>query len=88
MPRERKPYGVWTKCSCGHIAQDHGASGMCHIHTCGCGRYDGHCIPKPRPDSLVKLTFAEVEYLEAVLESIESQSPLRKTIYDKLGKIP
>lgn len=42
---------VWTKCSCGHIAQDHGHSGECAIkftcakcgmdQSCKCKGYDG-----------------------------------------------
>lgn len=37
--------GEWTKCSCGHIAQEHAENGHCEMHGCGCNQYDGHIIP-------------------------------------------
>ncbi len=33
--------GDWTRCSCGHIAQEHNKDGKCE--ECACLHYDGEC---------------------------------------------
>lgn len=42
-PTPEPKHGVWTTCSCGHIAQMHDVKGICGETGCLCFRYDGEC---------------------------------------------
>jgi len=46
----KSKYGVWTTCSCGHIAQAHDKAGRYEEGGCACLKYDGVCIEENRSE--------------------------------------
>ena len=90
--QEKKPYGIWTRCSCGHIAQAHNLEGKCEELECRCTHYDGKCNPTKLPPLKVELpskeeckdwlqkTYSHLnpEYLPSFMLGVEA-------LYTKLG---
>ena len=44
-----RPYGVWSRCSCAHIAQEHDEDGICTAPHCRCEHYDGKVVQPLNP---------------------------------------